>query len=120
MNHVLVRKITILVTLAALAACFLFAWATYAHAVGKGRNMEYKENDVGPVIFSGTAHAAFKCSDCHPAFFPMKKKTVLKHIHMDAGQHCGACHNDNEKTKPAFKAFPTTGDCRMCHRESEK
>lgn len=83
-------------------------------AVPIGKDLEYKGGMMGKVVFSGKLHAdkGFKCTDCHPAFFPMKHgATEIKFpTHNEGKQFCFACHNGT-------KAFDAKGNCTKCHKK---
>ncbi|MEW5745093.1 MAG: c(7)-type cytochrome triheme domain-containing protein [Nitrospirota bacterium] len=99
-----------------LQICFaLFLSAAFfsaADAVPVGRTLEWKAG--GSIVhFDGTLHAArgYGCSDCHPSPFLMKKTSArMKMAEINAGEHCGACHDDGE-------AFPAKRpeNCIRCH-----
>lgn len=70
----------------------------------------YKVPDMAPVKFSHEFHTAtFKCSECHPKIWPMKKGVKkMKMEDMYQGKFCGACHNG----KTAFESTR----CESCHK----
>lgn len=86
-----------------------------AFAVGPDKNLEFKSNSMGTVIFDGTSHkkAGLSCSDCHnPEVFPKMKQGTVKITMNDlyAGKYCGRCHDGK-------KAFLIKGNCTRCHHE---
>lgn len=95
----------------AMLCVFLFMLNPVS-AVPTGMTIEYSNNPLGPVTFSGEGHASQKliCADCHPKIFPQKKgATRIAFADHTAGKaFCFACHNG----KPAFKAV---GNCARCH-----
>jgi c(7)-type cytochrome triheme protein len=96
----------------ATTVCFLFNMASFAFAVGSGKQVEFDEKTNGKVIFDGRSHMdkGLKCSDCHskPKLFEMKK-VFLKMDDMKDGKSCGACHDGN-------KAF-NISECAKCHKK---
>lgn len=82
--------------------------AASAFAVGPGKSLEWEKG--GKVVFSGDAHKAFKCAECHPALFKMKKSVDgMTMKAMEEGKYCGACHNGT-------KAF-SVKECAKCHKK---
>lgn len=77
---------------------------------GFGKELTYKVEGIGNVVFSHKSHtAAFGCDACHPKLFAMKKtQGKMKMDDMYNGKYCGACHNGNI-------ASPAS-DCQKCHR----
>jgi c(7)-type cytochrome triheme protein len=61
-----------------------------------------------PARFSHWSHRSAQCFACHPSVFP-QAVTGFTHESMQAGQHCGACHEG--RTARAI------GDmkCEACH-----
>jgi c(7)-type cytochrome triheme protein len=85
-----------------------------AAAVPIGRVLEWKTG-ISTVIFDGGIHAqkGFKCSDCHPDPFMMKKGYAkMKMVEIIKGKHCGRCH-DGEKAFASNKAE----FCARCHKK---
>ena len=72
-------------------------------------DLTYKLSGLDPAHFSHDFHVKiFKCEDCHPRHFAMKKGgTKMTMQGMYEGKYCGLCHNGN-------LAFPAT-DCAKCH-----
>jgi c(7)-type cytochrome triheme protein len=71
----------------------------------------------GQVTFSHLTHVDQKrpdCTGCHPALFKLLQKATpaeartIDHSSMEAGRHCGACHNG----KAAFGLE----NCPVCHQ----
>jgi c(7)-type cytochrome triheme protein len=96
-----------------LAVVMTFALAGSVFAVGPGKKIEFPDGAEGKVTFSGDTHKQFKCNECHPALFKMKKgadKITMKE--MNEGKNCGHCHNGT-------KAFSTKekADCGKCHKK---
>ena len=92
----------------ALAIAVMFVLVASAFAVGPGKTVEFEKG--GKVVFSGDAHKAAKCAECHPALFKMKKGAdVMTMKDMEAGKACGACHNGT-------KAFAIK-ECAKCHKK---
>jgi c(7)-type cytochrome triheme protein len=93
-------------------SCFIFSIATFAFAVGSGKQVEFDGKTTGKIIFDGKAHAdkGLKCADCHgkPKLFEMKKMP-LNMDDMKAGKSCGACHDGK-------KAF-NVSECTKCHKK---
>jgi len=100
----------------ALAVAVTFAMAVSAFAVPTGKTVEFDGKGAGKVIFDGKIHAGkgLKCADCHQSgLFKMKKGgDVLTMKDMEAGKHCGACHNGT-------KAFGVKEkeSCAKCHKK---
>jgi len=89
-----------------------------AIATPPGVNVEWGGGWAGRVIYDGTIHGPakrMKCTDCHPALFPMRKSpdgTYTK-VSMIAGENCGACHDGIR----AFATFtPDFTTCARCHK----
>ena len=81
--------------------------------MGPGKTVEFDGKGAGKVTFKGDSHKAFKCNDCHPALFKMKKGAdVLTMKEMNAGKSCGTCHNGT-------KAFDVK-DNANCGKVSQK
>jgi c(7)-type cytochrome triheme protein len=105
------RVYTVTVSAVALVAVFLIGSAI---AVPVGRVLEWKTG-ISTVVFDGGVHAkkGFKCSDCHPNPFMMKKDYAkMKMVEIIAGKYCGVCHN-GQKAFPSNKAE----DCARCHKK---
>lgn len=75
------------------------------------------DGSPGQVTFSHLTHIDQKrpdCTVCHPALFKIVEKGTpaeggpIHHSSMQAGRHCGACHNG----KAAFGL----DNCPLCHR----
>jgi c(7)-type cytochrome triheme protein len=70
----------------------------------------------GTVTFSHESHVDLTkpaCTSCHPSQFSILKvsprpRAAITHAGMDAGRHCGACHDG----KAAF----ALDQCDLCHR----
>ncbi len=97
-----------------LAALFLFlSVATPASAVPPGKKVEYNNNSLGAVTFSGEVHTRQKltCGSCHPKIFAMKigKPSNTLAAHTEGNTSCFACHNGTP-------AFPAKGNCNSCHQ----
>lgn len=102
-------------TIAVVAMLVTIAFAGSALAVPTGKTVEFAGGGAGKVIFNGKTHAdkGFKCNDCHPKLFQMKKgadKITMADIY--AGKFCGACHNGTK----AFKAADAA-NCTQCHKK---
>jgi len=97
-----------------VAACFAFALAGGAMAVGPGKKVEWDEKTQGKVVFDGKAHAdaGLKCNDCHTKIFKMKK-SEHKMADMQAGKECGACHDG----KKSFGVKADAKECAKCHKK---
>ena len=99
-----------------VAACFVFALAGGAMAVGPGKKVEWDEKTQGKVVFDGKAHkdAGLNCADCHtkPKLFAMKK-SEHKMADMQAGKFCGACHDG----KKSFSVKADAKECDKCHKK---
>ncbi len=96
-----------------LAVTLTFVLAASAFAVGPGKTVEFDGKGAGKVTFTGDSHKAFKCNDCHPAIFKMKKGTSVGSMkEMKAGKSCGTCHNGT-------KAFDVNdnANCGKCHKK---
>ncbi len=96
-----------------IAVVAMLSFAMVASAVPSGMTVEFSGKPMGKVVFSGKIHAdhGFKCKDCHPAIFKMKKgadKITMADIY--AGKYCGHCHNGK-------KAFNPKGNCMKCHQK---
>jgi c(7)-type cytochrome triheme protein len=74
------------------------------------KSLTYKVKGVGPVNFSHKFHtAAFKCDQCHPKVFAMKKtQGKMTMDAMNNGKFCGSCHNGNMAS--------AVSDCGKCHK----
>lgn len=85
-----------------------------AIAVKPDKNVEFTGGENGKVVFDGKIHAdkGFKCNDCHPKLFKMKKGTtkITKEDH--SIKFCGECHNG---TKAFSQKDETT--CIKCHKK---
>ena len=89
-----------------------FVLAGSVFAVGPGKTVELDGKGAGRVIFSGDAHKTFKCNDCHPVLFKMKKGgDVMSMKDMNAGKLCGACHNGTKTFDVKVIA-----NCSKCHK----
>ena len=97
-----------------VAACFVFALAGGAMAVGPGKKVEWDEKTQGKVVFDGKSHAdaGLKCNDCHTKIFKMKK-SEHKMDDMRGGKGCGACHDG----KKAFSVKADAKECAKCHKK---
>ncbi len=96
-----------------LAVLVTFVLAGSVFAVGPGKTVEFDGKGAGKVTFSGDTHKTFKCNECHPALFKMKKGAdALSMKEMNAGKQCGACHNGT-------KAFDVkdNANCGKCHKK---
>lgn len=85
-----------------------------AYAVPVGRVLEWKTG-ISTVVFDGGVHAekGFKCNDCHPDPFMMKKGySKMKMVEIIQGKYCGRCH-DGRKAFASNKAET----CARCHRK---
>jgi c(7)-type cytochrome triheme protein len=94
-----------------IAIAVVFVLAASAFAVAPGKTLEFEKG--GKVVFTGDAHKAAKCADCHsnPALFKMKKGgDMMTMKDMEAGKFCGACHNGT-------KAFAIKDNCAKCHKK---
>jgi c(7)-type cytochrome triheme protein len=93
-----------------IAITVVFVLAASAFAVAPGKTVEFEKG--GKVVFSGDAHKAAKCADCHQSgLFKMKKGgDVMTMKDMEAGKYCGACHNGT-------KAFAIKDNCAKCHKK---
>jgi len=85
---------------------------TRCHNTARGFNKDlvYKVDGMGPVIFSHTFHtASFSCENCHPKIFAMKKtQGKMTMDAMNKGKQCGACHNGTIAT--------AVTECGKCHK----
>jgi c(7)-type cytochrome triheme protein len=74
-------------------------------------DLVYKPEGIGVVKFSHAFHTkSFGCGDCHTKIFAMKKggnKITMDTI--NAGNHCGKCHNG--------KTASDASDCTKCHAQ---
>lgn len=95
------------------AAALVAVLVTSVTAVPIGRVLEWKTG-ISTVVFDGGVHAekGFKCNDCHPDPFMMKKDYAkMKMVEIIAGKYCGVCHN-GQRAFPSNKA----ADCARCHK----
>ncbi len=93
-----------------LVVMVTFVLAGSAFAVGPGKSIEFAGGGAGKVVFTGDAHKAAKCNECHPALFKMKKGAdTIKMADINAGKSCGTCHNGT-------KAFAAK-ECAKCHKK---
>lgn len=121
-----VRKATAATWIAAVTAIVIAAITVIpvATATAQGlprlpadRVMRGTGESPGTVTFSHESHVNLKkpaCTSCHPSQFTILKASVkpagaITHAGMDAGRHCGACHDG----KAAFGL----DQCALCHRE---
>ena len=91
------------------------AFASNAFAIASGKTVEFAGGSSGKVIFAGKNHAdaGLKCTDCHTKIFPMKKGGAkITMADMNAGKHCGVCHNGEK----AFKSSDPS-NCAKCHKK---
>lgn len=92
---------------------FLITCFSHSFAVPPGMNIEYSNNPIGPVIFSGDVHAKKKlsCDHCHPKLFKQKTGSAKIDLasHHDGKTFCFSCHNDKV-------AFASAGNCARCHQ----
>ncbi|MBI5190387.1 MAG: cytochrome c3 family protein [Nitrospirae bacterium] len=100
-------------TVFALAVIMTLSFASLSFALKK--DVEFPAvGDEGKVVFSHENHTekkGFKCPDCHPGLFKMKKGgDKLTMADMEAGKNCGACHNGEK----AF-AVKSPDSCPKCH-----
>lgn len=77
------------------------------------RDITFKEEDTGDVLFSHEVHTGmYGCSDCHPGrFVPKTDNAPVSMEQMETGQSCGGCHNGDD-------AFSVAEDCESCHIEN--
>jgi c(7)-type cytochrome triheme protein len=68
-----------------------------------------------PSIFQHWVHRIrYRCYVCHETLFKMKRgANAVTMNSINAGQHCGACHNGAVAFTPDFT------NCSRCHREPE-
>ncbi len=107
------------------------ALALVASAFAGMNVLEYKDGDMGKVIFDGKLHneklGPGKCMECHKGNVPfaMKKpgtegcSKIMKADHV-AGKFCGTCH-DGSKEIAGVKVFgwQEGSDCTKCHKKEE-
>ncbi|MDP2158787.1 MAG: cytochrome c3 family protein [Nitrospirota bacterium] len=93
--------------------CIIFA-ASVTFAVVGGGDIVYKVKHTGDVTFSHDSHIAergYKCEDCHPSIFAMKKETKKRKMSdLRAKKACGVCHNGKN-------AFDVGSNCYICHKK---
>lgn len=78
-------------------------------ASGPSQVLVYDIKDQKPVRFNHASHSPFKCNQCHPNLFAMKKGgTKMTMTEMYQAKSCGTCHDG----KMAFRAM----DCAKCHQ----
>ncbi len=101
-------------TVLAVVVLVIVAFVGSALAVPPGKTVEFAGGSAGKVVFDGKMHAdkGLKCNDCHTKIFPMKKGGTYTMAEMNAGKHCGECHNGT-------KAFKTSdaANCAKCHKK---
>ncbi len=96
-----------------LVVMVTFVLAGSAFAVAPGKTVEFDGKGAGKVTFTGDAHKAAKCNECHPAIFKMKKGAdALTMKDMNGGKFCGACHNGTKAFDLKDKA-----NCGKCHKK---
>jgi c(7)-type cytochrome triheme protein len=92
---------------------------------------EYKDGDMGKVIFDGKLHntklGPGKCMECHKGNIPFAMKKpgtegsakIMKADHV-AGKFCGTCHDGNKEVS-GIKVFgwQEGSDCTKCHKKEE-
>jgi c(7)-type cytochrome triheme protein len=76
------------------------------------------DGSPGVVTFSHVSHvdaARPDCTTCHPALFPIVKRTAssaapaaIRHADMEKGKGCGSCHDG--------KSAHGLDDCGTCHK----
>jgi len=107
------------------------ALALVASAFAGMNVLEYKDGDMGKVVFDGKLHneklGPGKCMECHKGNVPfaMKKpgtegcSKIMKADHV-AGKFCGTCH-DGSKEIAGVKVFgwQEGSDCTKCHKKEE-
>ena len=99
----------------AMAVVMTLAFATLGFSLKK--DVEFKTvGDEGKVTFSHENHTekkGFKCAECHPKLFQMKKGAdVITMETIKEGKNCGACHDG----KKAFDASAPE-NCGKCHKK---
>ena len=74
------------------------------------RDITFKEEDTGDVLFSHEVHTSmFGCGDCHSDLFkPQTNNAPVSMAQMESGESCGACHDGGD-------AFSVVEDCESCH-----
>jgi c(7)-type cytochrome triheme protein len=98
----------------AVIAAAALVLSVQAFAVPSGKIVVLEPKGAGKVVFDGKMHAdkGFKCADCHPGVFKMKKDgdaITMKDIR--EGKFCGTCHNGTK----AFNAKDAVS-CSKCHK----
>lgn len=86
-----------------------------ALAVPPGKNIEFKDGDLGKVVFDGKLHfdKGLKCNDCHTKVFQMKTGTAkITMEEINQGKLCGVCHNGEKSFKASDPA-----NCAKCHKK---
>ena len=87
-----------------------FSVAEDCSACHPTRDITFKEEDAGNVLFSHDVHTSmFGCGECHPDLFipgPGNRRATMEQ--MEAGESCGACHDGGT-------AFSVAEDCEACH-----
>lgn len=115
------------ITLAVIGAVTLVASAFAGMNV-----LEYKDGDMGKVIFDGKLHnqklGPGKCMECHKGNVPFAMKKpgtegsvkITKEDHV-AGKYCGMCH-DGSKEVGGVKVFgwQEESNCTKCHMKAEE
>lgn len=99
---------------AAVIAIVALALSMPAFAVPSGKTVLLEPKGASMAVFDGKMHAdkGFKCADCHPGVFKMKKDgdaITMKDIR--EGKFCGTCHNGTK----AFNAKDAVS-CTKCHK----
>jgi c(7)-type cytochrome triheme protein len=92
-----------------------FAFAGGVMATPPGKSVEFAGGPMGKVVFDGKVHAdkGFKCPDCHPKTFQMKKGAdKITMASMNKGENCGVCHNGTKAPKSSDPA-----SCKTCHKK---
>jgi c(7)-type cytochrome triheme protein len=100
---------------AAVIAIVALALSMPAFAVPSGKTVLLEPKGASMVVFDGKMHAdkGFKCADCHPGVFKMKKDgDVITMKDIQEGKFCGTCHNGTR----AFNAKDAVS-CAKCHKK---
>jgi c(7)-type cytochrome triheme protein len=100
---------------AAVIAIVALAQSMAAFAVSSGKTVLLEPKGASMVVFDGKMHAdkGFKCADCHPGVFKMKKDgDVITMKDIQEGKFCGTCHNGTR----AFNAKDAVS-CAKCHKK---
>jgi c(7)-type cytochrome triheme protein len=108
-------RIKITIAASVILILILSAFSNNTSAIQIGKTIEYKDGEMGKVIFDGTKHynAGYHCMKCHNKYFIPKTGTARMTYseHSARKEYCFGCHDGRE-------AFDV-GNCSFCHNKSQ-